>query len=163
MKPYALILAIVLAGCSGLVHENISPDRPFRIIRSAVAPWKPDDRMHGAREWIGAMVVFSGRVARGPGALSCDNARLEATRLPPEVLFQGNLPPPAEKAMQVLGMAGTDVPGFRLICDTGVFEFHQVDDYTLLLGLDNRIFTLSQAPGALAPRMATQNPPLVAT
>jgi len=104
----------------------------------------------GSADLTGQILVLAANHMQGPAPLDCGPARLEATSYPAAGLFQGGLPAPAEHSAKTLGIGRFPVAGVRVTCDKGVFEFHQVDVDTLLLGLDNRVWTLSRAAGAQA-------------
>jgi len=120
----------------------------WRFTLAVDAPWSKPAK--GLPPWHGKILNLTPQAMRGPQPLHCGNVRYENTQYPAAGLFQGNLPAPADKAAQSLGIARLPVSGLRVTCDAGVFELHQVDADTLLLALDNRIWTLSRAPGALA-------------
>jgi hypothetical protein len=99
---------------------------------------------------IGSSVMFGARSVKGPAPLGCRHAVYEATNVPPDGLFQGNLPAPAGTAMATLGLAGETVAGVSLSCDSGVFEYHRASEESLLVALDNRIWTLDRTAGTKA-------------
>lgn len=70
--------------------------------------------------------------------------------MPAEGLFQGGLPAPAEPAARALGFPAAPVHGVSLTCDAGIFEFHQPDAQSMLVAVDNVIWTLDRSPGATA-------------
>jgi len=122
----------------------------WRIVRSFVAPWVRQARsVSPNRRWVGLPVTFAPQRVDGPGVLRCGRARYTPTRVPADGLFQSALTAPVADA-EALGFVAMPVSGTRLSCDTGVFEFHRADDATMLVALDNVIYWLSRAPGALA-------------
>ena len=129
----------------------------WRIVRGVVAPWvRRAKAVNPHRDWIGRTVTFAPQRVTGPGALRCRNVAYTPTRVPAEGLFQGSLPAPATDAAAALGVVRMPVRGTRLACDGGVFELHRADDATLLVALDDVIYTLDRSPGALA---ADSSPP----
>jgi len=126
----------------------------WRITQVQAAPWgKPGKSTIDLR---GRSLKLQADRLQGPGVLNCAHAVTEPTSYPADDLFQGNLPAPAAQAARAMGITRFPVTGVRLRCDSGVFEFHQVDADTFLLGLDNRVLTLSRAPGALAAATAPE-------
>jgi hypothetical protein len=144
-----LILALTLAPA-----KASELDGAWRIAQSTAAPWAKSD--HSAAKLRDRTLKLQGDRLKGPGVLNCAKVVTEPIAYPAEGLFQGNLPAPAAQAAQALGITRFPVTGVRLRCDSGVFEFHQVDADTFLLGLDNRVLTLSRAPGALAAATAPE-------
>jgi hypothetical protein len=123
----------------------------WRIVRGVVAPWvRQAKSVASNRQWIGQTVAFAPRRVMGPGALRCDRATYTPTSMPADLLFQGSLSAPAADAAAALGLVAMPVRGVSLACDTGVFELHRADATTLLLALDNVIYTLDRSPGAFA-------------
>ena len=129
-------------------------DGAWRIAQSQAAPWARPDK--SAPNLRGRTLKLQADRLQGPGALNCTQVVTEPTAYPAAGLFQGNLPAPAMQAAQALGITRFPAIGVRLRCDSGVFEFHQVDADTFLLGLDKRVLTLSRAPGALAAASAPE-------
>lgn len=58
--------------------------------------------------------------------------------------------------MTRLGLAGASFKGVSVRCDTGVFEYHYADEDTMLLALDNRIWTLARTAGTRAAEAAPE-------
>jgi hypothetical protein len=122
----------------------------WRIERSALAPWVRHARtVSPNRRWVGLTVTFAPARVDGPGVLRCGRARYVPTSVMADALFQSALSAPTADADR-LGLASMPVPGTSVRCDTGVFEFHRADETTMLVALDDVIYTLSRAPGALA-------------
>lgn len=120
----------------------------WRLTHWIAAPWGPP--VGPVPDWAGQTLTLAGERQRGPGPLACERARVEPLQMPHEGLFQGGLPAPADRSAQALGIGVPPVTGWRVSCDSGVFDFHRVDDDTALIGIDNRVWTLSRAPGTRA-------------
>jgi len=124
----------------------------WRVATGVVAPWALADSATLDRAAYVTRVVqlrpqsFSGF----GGTFACGSPQYEPTTMPPDGLFQGNLPAPAAAAARAAGFAKGMVRGMRLTCATGTFEFHEVDATHLLVAIDNIIWTLDRSPGALA-------------
>lgn len=121
----------------------------WRVSKTTIAPWVTSDSARVDRNRLLARVVRVGATSfTGLPPFDCTDARYERTRMEPEGLFQGNLPSPAKTAARALGFAAGVVNGMRLMCATGLFEFHAVDRDHLLIAIDNVILTLERSPGA---------------
>lgn len=151
--PFSNLASLIL--CLAFASANAAAlDGTWRIAQTQAAPWgKPGKSTIDLR---GRSLKLQADRLQGPGVLNCAHVVTEPTSYPAAGLFQGNLPAPATQAAQALGITRFPVPGVRLHCDSGVFEFHQADADTLLLSLDNRVLTLSRAPGALAAATAPE-------
>jgi hypothetical protein len=138
--------------------RTIAPDPilgRWRVVRSVIAPWvRQAKSVDPHRDWIGRIVTFEPRRVRGPGALDCGSAAYTPTSVAAEGLFQGSLLPPVADAAASLGLVAMPVRGTSLRCETGLFELHRADAATLLIALDNVIYTLDRSAGALAPDTA---------
>lgn len=151
--PWAC-LGLALGHAAEAAHPAPELQETWRFTHARPAPWGPAPP--GAPNLAGKTLAFTPGRLRGPGALNCDKARAEHRRLPAEGLFQGNLPAPAQASAQTLGLSGFPVDSLSISCADGVFDFHRADGDTLLIGLDNRVWTLSRAPGAKAPATAPE-------
>jgi hypothetical protein len=150
-RPLALVLALCLAAPAQVMAATDSASSlagPWRFTHARPAPW--GEPLAGSADLTGQILVLAANHMQGPAPLDCGPARLETTTYPAEGLFQGGLPAPAEPLAQALGIGQFPVAGVRVTCDKGMFEFHRADADTLLLGLDNRVWTLSRAAGAQA-------------
>ncbi len=124
---------------------------PWRVTRAVTAPWAAADSARLDRTvYLTRVVQLRAASFSGLGRFGCERPRYEQTTMPPEGLFQGNLPAPAAAAARALGFAAGVVQGVRVTCASGVFEFHAVDASHLLVAIDNVIWTLDRSPGALA-------------
>lgn len=117
----------------------------WRFTHALAAPWGTP--VPGAPDLTGQTLALGARSMRGPGPLDCPQARIQRLRLPPEGLFEGHLPAPAQASAQALGLSPGPVASLRITCANGSFDFHQADRETLLLGLDNRVWSLSRSTG----------------
>ncbi|MBL0170292.1 MAG: hypothetical protein IPP90_06090 [Gemmatimonadaceae bacterium] len=147
--------AVGVAALSLVAVHAPAQGRPlgvWRVERGVSAPWVRQgvDRAD-TKAWVGRTVRFEASRVRGPGVLNCGRARFESASQPAEGLFQGGLPAPARSAAEQLGIVRFPVPGVLLTCDAGSFDFHRVDGTTMLIAVDNVIWTLSRSAGALLP------------
>ncbi|MEQ1929940.1 MAG: DUF3828 domain-containing protein [Parvularculaceae bacterium] len=149
MKRLAAALALAAAPMMAQA-EDASIRGAWRITHGVVAPWTVDAPVGEAL--IGARVSFSRTSVKAPAPIGCRNAAFDPTDMPPEGLFQGGLPEPAQQHARSLGFAEGSVKGVSLSCDSGLWEFHRADADTTLFALDNVIWTLSRAYGTGARR-----------
>lgn len=147
-------LAMLFAAAGAAAADATDYLGEWRLTRAVAAPWAQEGQAAIERAWIGRNMTFRADKMKGPGPLACAAASYKATSNPPEGLFQGGLPAPAEPAAQSLGLTQFPVFGFSLSCDTGVFEFHQAGPNALLFALDNVVWTLDRSPGARTPVMS---------
>lgn len=144
------ILALFAVDAQAAGRNAATIEGSWRVARGVPGPWVSAGRTADARAWLGQTVQFEAGRVRGPGVLACGHARYEATRMPPDGLFQGVLPAPTQAAARALGLKAGVVDGVRLSCDTGVFELHRADADTLLVAVDNVVWTLVRNAGGLA-------------
>jgi hypothetical protein len=126
----------------------------WRLVSTQPAPWS-DPAMAPDRVWLGQSVVLEENNLTGPHPLNCDDAEVEVLSSPPEGLFEGGLPAPADVAAANLGFTLFPVETLRVTCDNASFDLHRVDGDTLLFALDNQIWTLVSTVGSHA---ATSDP-----
>jgi hypothetical protein len=159
----ALILVSMLGGASAAraqSKEATTTSDPaairgeWRVSRGRHAPWiEAKDPVPDTTEWLRKRIVFEGKRVTGPKLLTCHDASYESIDFPAEGLFQGGLPEPAESAARILGIRAFPVPSVELNCETGIFDFHLVDRTTMLVAVDNVIWTLTRTT---APRAASR-------
>lgn len=153
---------IALAGCSpkAATTEGSQPDvaragNPFfgswKTATAQVAPWW--DQAGAAPEinpeFENTVIKFEAGKSSGPKLLTCDKAEYAVSLVSVNVLFEGNLPDPAASAAS-LGLPPRDIGQLNFRCATGdndiSLDFPMADDDTILLGLDNMIYTLKRQP-----------------
>ena len=150
------VLALMLLSAASVssAEDVAAPERPqgrFRVTRGVAAPWlEASAPAPDTRAWLGRVVEFGADDFVAPNGLSCDDARYETDRRPPEGLFQGNLPAPADVAAANLGLLETRTPSVTLACSSGLYDLHWATPELLLFALDNVIWTLDRSPGAQA-------------
>lgn len=144
---WALALSAIPIAAVGAETDHLGR---WRITHGVVAPWTVDAPVNELL--IGKRVTLSNGVVKAPHPLGCRNAKYEPTDMPPEGLFQGGLPEPAQAHARALGLTEGSVKGLRLICDSGLWEFHGADRDTMLFALDNVVWTMTRAYGATARR-----------
>lgn len=149
MRNTAVIVTLIATSlCGCLLAQAADLSGNWRFTHALPAPWQ--EAIGDKASFIGKTLTVSATRLRGPAPFDCGNMRVETVAIPAAGLFQGMLPAPAERAAEQLGIRAFPVKSFALSCDTGVFDFHLADVHTLLVALDNRIWTLSRAPGAFA-------------
>lgn len=151
----SLRAGFVASACALIVpawaHTTVALPSTWRITHSHAAPWcASDDACRATAPGAGAKITLSRDGLSGPDPLVCPAATLATLHAPAEGLFEGGLPAPAAAAAQVVGLSTLPAEVLRVSCANASFDFVVADGQTLLLALDNRIWTLSSAPGALA-------------
>lgn len=155
------VLLMLMAAGGGLPWAQAAPldevAGEWRIIKAAPAPWATVSEIdeHAMRRRVGQGVVFKPARIQARAPLGCGRVKYESVRLPSRGLFQGGLPEPADVNAATLGLADNAVPTVRVSCHSGVFDYHFVDADTVLLGLDNVVWTLEFQP--TSPRVAVQD------
>ncbi len=149
------VFAVGSPSFSGMPALGAQPRDLFgswRVATGVIAPWAvADSAALNRTAYLARAVSMRPQSFTGlGGTFACVSPRYERTTMPPEGLFQGNLPAPAATAARTLGFAKGAVRGMRLTCATGTFEFHEVDATHLLVAIDNIIWTLDRSPGAFA-------------
>lgn len=152
MPFFRLVLVLIVLG--GPVCPDVSAHEArgtWRVFRMQPAPWVDDAaQLAPSAIALGARLEFAQDALRGPAALACAQPRYHDLPVPAPGLFQGGLPDPERQARD-LGFAPDTIPSLRIDCDNASFDVHFADADTLLLALDNRIYSASRAAGALAP------------
>lgn len=163
LRAICLVLAasaLGLAGCSPAAEKPAekagvdvpTPHNPFfgtwEMSASAVAPWWDHKGAEPTADPAMAKFVFAPDKSSGPPMLTCDKPRYTTNITPDRGLFQGNLPDPAKDA-PALGFTSPDVVVMSFSCQSGtgdfLADFPMVDDNTIMLGLDNVLYTFKRA------------------
>ena len=124
----------------------------WRIERGVIAPWvKKSDHSPDRHALLGQMVHVSAANFDGGQLARCAKPSMKITHFPADALFQGDLPTPAKTiARDELGLNPFPMAGISLNCDAGLFEFHRADSQTMVVALNNVVWTLTRATGATA-------------
>jgi hypothetical protein len=136
------------AGAAAVAAERgANPPGPWIVIEGRPAPWVAPAMVETLDEsmLVGNPVEFWASEVSSPSVLGCLDARYEKKDLPAEGLFQGNLPNPARDSAAGLGFSGFPVSTVRVTCKTGVYDYHRLNADTLLIAVDNVIWTLVPA------------------
>jgi hypothetical protein len=150
-----MALGLVAIAAPGARADTWRPVEAWRIAGGRVAPWaQPDTRIDPAYQEREVRFHLTRVVA--PHPLACDGARYEWIFVPPEGLFEGNLPAPAAESARSLGLGETPIATLRVGCANAGFDFHRTSAGELLLGLDNVVWTLRPIGTATTPAEIVQ-------
>jgi hypothetical protein len=147
-----LSAAITLLVCctSAFAQTNPLLGR-WRIETAAVAPWVKPEKIHelvkeeNVRRYVKQRITFEAAAVKSRDPIfACKGATYEPTRIPPEGLFQGNLPSPQGQIARALGLHDGTTPGVDVACPNSRFSYHFRDKDTALFALDNVIYTLKR-------------------
>jgi hypothetical protein len=158
-RAVAASLLLAIAACSPKSEapsegDVTRPGNPFfgswKTETAEVAPWwngvgAPPDMDSDFQN----TVVFAAGKSSGPKLVACDAPTYAVSLVTPESLFEGNLPHPATDASK-LGFSASEIQSLNVSCSSGgkdvSLDFAMVRDDTILLGLDNMIYTLKRQP-----------------
>jgi hypothetical protein len=128
-------------------ERGVNPQGPWIVIEGRPAPWVSPAMVEMLDEsmLVGSPVEFWPSEVSSPSVLGCREARYEKKDLPPEGLFQGNLPSPAESTASSLGFSKFPVKTIRVTCAAGVYDYHHLTSERLLIAVDNVLWTLVPA------------------
>jgi hypothetical protein len=152
---WRLLILLTLGCCTSMAIGQATTPSAFiagewRISQASTAPWWKDAAPPPREAWVGMRVVVGPGRIDAPGALGCSNATFQSGVFPLEGLFQGNLPVPQRNAALSLAIVSDSVSSTQVNCSTGIFDYHHVTPQTMLVALDNVVWTFSRTRGALA-------------
>lgn len=148
-------VALLLAAARPAEADTWRPLEAWRIEDGQVAPWAQPGTQVDAR-YRGQSVRFQTTRLVAPHPLACTGATYEWRFVGAEDLFEGNLPAPAADAARRLGLGSAPIATLRVGCTNAGFDFHRTGDGTLLLGLDNVVWTLRAVRPAATPQEVVQ-------
>jgi hypothetical protein len=134
----------LMAGTSASAAEPSAFLGAWLISTSQPAPWVMPGQQLGQSDiygLVGKRVVFAPNRIDAPAPLACAGPHYETKTVPPDGLFQGNLPDAAKQA----GALG--YPSQIMTLETGCadIEYHFVDANTAMFALDNRLYRMERA------------------
>lgn len=160
LGPAFITLALALAACGPAADkpaETAGVDTPtpknpifgtWQMASSAVAPWWDHVGAEPVADPAMAKFVFEAGKSTGAPILTCDKPRFATNIVPQRGLFQGNLPDPSTTA-PALGFTSPDVIVVSFDCQSSAddvsLDFPMLDDNTIMLGLDNVLYTFKRA------------------
>lgn len=135
--------------------EAITPQNPFfggwAMTSAKVAPWWGGKGEEPAADpAFSTNIILGANKTSGPALLDCDKPKFAVNIISPRGLFQGNLPDPGKNATD-LGFKSSEISSLNFSCgenDKDVsLDFPMLDDDTIMLGLDNVIYTFKRTRG----------------
>lgn len=131
--------------------DVVAPKNPFfgtwELTAAKIAPWWDNKGEEPTPDPAMAKIVFHADRSSGPTLLTCDKPHYIVNIAPQRALFEGNLPDPPKDA-PALGFTSPDVTVLAFSCASGTADvsadFPQVTDDTIMLGLDNVLYTFKR-------------------
>lgn len=119
----------------------------WNVVAATVAPWvsAEDAKRVDQGELKGKTILFADKSIKSDSVLGCGNVNYEPVDYPADELFQGGLVDDAEAAARKLGFKRFPVNSVSVNCDSGIFEYHFLDNNTILVALNNVIWTLKRS------------------
>lgn len=142
------------AGGDPAIGSEIVPQNPFfgkwQLVRAQVAPWWDGKGEEPIADPKFTTVEFEAGKSTGAPIVTCSKPKYAVSIISPATLFEGNLADPWTQA-RALGFAkGPEITQLNLSCTDDnkdvSLDFPMVSDDTILLGLDNVIYTLQRSP-----------------
>ena len=128
--------------------DAITPRNPlfatWELTAARIAPWWDGKGAEPAPDQALAKITFGPDASSGAPLVTCAKPQYSVNIAPVRGLFQGNLPEPAMDA-PALGFKDTSVTVLSFSCADDnknvSLDFPMVDEQTIMLGLDNVIYT----------------------
>jgi hypothetical protein len=134
----------LMVGTSASAAEPSAFLGAWLIASSQTAPWVAPGQQLGQSDiygLVGRRVVFVANRIDAPSPLGCTGPHYETKAVPPDGLFQGNLPDAAKQAA-ALGYS-SQITTLETGCVD--IEYHLVDANTAMFALDNRLYRMERA------------------
>lgn len=150
LRHLPLSFGLVLAASAA--HAQVAAVETLRLVGTVASPWGAP---LGPAIANGSTLRLAPGTMDGPAPLRCPGAKHTFLSTPPEGLFEGNLPEPAARAAQALGMPANIVTQ-RTSCANGGFDIHRAADGRAWLGLDNAVLEWERSQLASSPEATVQ-------
>jgi len=158
MRGFIIACFLAAAACSPAAEgpaegvDAITPRNPFfgtwKLAATRVAPWWDSQGQEPAPDPAFTTFTLAADKSSGPPIVTCGKPSYSTNIVPPRSLFEGNLPDPAKDAA-ALGLTALDITSLTYSCEdnsaTVSLDFPMLDDNTILLGLDNMVYTFKRA------------------
>lgn len=122
----------------------------WKVTEAKIAPWHDGTGAAPATDPAlqGKTIIFSAHATGGSSVVACKNAIYTVSMIGPDMLFEGGLKNP-EKDAVALRFRGDRIETLNIGCNSKSgdmeLDFPMVDRDTLLLGLNNMVYTLKRA------------------
>lgn len=117
----------------------------WHVFRAQTAPWvEAATTLPPSRFGVGARIDLTPAAVHVSDVLTCMQPEQHTLTLPAQGLFQGALTDPVRQA-QELGFAQDAIATLRIDCGNASIDLHFADADTMLLALDNRIYSATRA------------------
>ena len=150
-------LLLAAAACSPVADtreegvDAVTPRNPFfgtwELTAARVAPWWDQQGEEPAPDPAFKKFTLAADKSSGPPIVTCAKPTYSTNIVPLRSLFQGNLPEPTKDAA-TLGITDLDVTMLTFTCTDNnadvSLDFPMRDAETILLGLDNVIYTFKR-------------------
>jgi len=149
---------LALAACSPKAeaparseNDPAVPENPFfgrwQLTHAQVAPWWDGKGETPLADPAFTAVTFAPDKSSGPPLVTCDKPKYSVSVVKAPGLFEGSLADPFPQA-RMLGFMKQDITMMSFGCASGTadisLDFPMLDDDTIMLGLDNVIYTLTR-------------------
>jgi hypothetical protein len=134
-------------------NAEIVPVNPFfgkwQLVRAQIAPWWDGKGEEPVADPALTLADFEPTKSTGAPIMTCSKPRYSVSIITPPGLFEGNLKEPWVEARQ-LGFVAKDneITTLNLSCQDNTkdvsLDFPMLNEDTILLGLDNIIYTLQR-------------------
>jgi hypothetical protein len=133
---------------------DIIPKNPFfgkwQLVRAQVAPWWDGQGEEPIADPKFVEVNFEADKSSGAPIVTCSKPKYAVAIISPPTLFEGNLKDPWTQARAMGFPKEPDITQLNLSCTDDnkdvSLDFPMVNDDTIMLGLDNVIYTLQRSP-----------------
>ncbi len=131
----------------------ITPVNPifgkWQLVRAQVAPWWDGKGPEPIADPAFTAIDFQPKSSSGPPIATCARPIYSVSLVTPAALFQGNLKDPWADARK-LGFLKSDITMLSFSCGDNnkdvALDFPMQAEDTLMIGLDNVIYTLQRTP-----------------
>jgi len=151
--PKATSAAEAGAASKSADSETGTPSSPFfgtwKLSSAKVAPWWDEKGATPAADQQMDTIMFGADKSSGPPILTCDKPKYAVSITAPRGLFEGSLKD-ANATAKMLGFnIADDITTMNFSCASDAndveVDFPMVDDNTIMLGLDNMLYTFKRS------------------